>query len=66
MKCDFSIADASEGLAHAMQHVDLAACSVVPVVRGGQLAGILTSERIGELVVMREATGILKPRHVEV
>jgi CBS domain-containing protein len=64
MKRDFAVADASEGLARAMQRVDFTACPVVPVVREGQLAGILTQERIGEAVVLRESDGTREPRSV--
>jgi Zn-dependent protease/CBS domain-containing protein len=51
----FAVAEDSEPLTTAMQRVDLAACPAVPVVHRGRLAGILTPERIGELVLLREA-----------
>ncbi len=55
MRRDFPTIEASETLANAIQSLDLTACPAVPVVRDGRLAGILTSERIAELVALREA-----------
>jgi len=55
MRREFAVAEDAEPLTTAMQRLDLAACPAVPVLHSGRLTGILTPERIGELVVLREA-----------
>lgn len=49
------VAEDTEVLAAAMQRVDFSAGPAVPVVHGGSLTGILTLERIGEIVLLRES-----------
>jgi Zn-dependent protease/CBS domain-containing protein len=55
MRREFAVAEDTEALTSAMQRFDLATCPAVPVLRGDRLAGILTAERIAELLVLHEA-----------
>src|SRR5262249_14742585 len=55
MRTDFVTASPGEMLDNALSRLKESACPVMPIVREGQLIGILTVENVGELVMIREA-----------
>jgi len=55
MKRDIATAEPNEMLEHALARLDQCACPALPVVRNGGVVGILTSENIGEFVMIRSA-----------
>jgi CBS domain-containing protein len=55
MTTEFETADAREMLEPAFQRLQACHCPLVPVLRAGRLVGILTSENVGEFVMIRNA-----------
>lgn len=52
---EFETADAREMLERAFTRLQTCGCSVLPVLSGEQLVGLLTSENVGEFVMIRGA-----------
>ncbi|HJO38724.1 MAG: site-2 protease family protein [Vicinamibacterales bacterium] len=58
MTRNFEVADAREMLESAFQRLESGGCPVLPVLDGGRLVGLLTSDNVGEYVMIR---GALRP-----
>jgi Zn-dependent protease/CBS domain-containing protein len=64
MRRDFQIVDANEMLEPAFARLQTCDCHTVPVTYHGRLVGLLTSDNIGEFLMVQSAmrqTGSLKP-----
>jgi predicted transcriptional regulator len=57
MRRDFQVADASEMIDLAFQRLQSQDCHTMPVVRRGNLVGLLTMENVGEFLGVRTAIG---------
>ncbi len=57
MRRDFQIVDASEMLETAFRRLQSSGCSTIPVVQRGELAGLLTSDNVGEFLMIQAALG---------
>lgn len=55
MATDFKTADPREMLEFVVQRLKEGSCPVVPVIRDGELVGLLTLDNVVELVMIREA-----------
>jgi Zn-dependent protease/CBS domain-containing protein len=55
MQREFETVDASEMLETAFQRLQSCQCHTVPVLRGGELAGLLTMDNVGEFVAIQGA-----------
>jgi Zn-dependent protease len=55
MKRDIATAEPTEMLEHALTRLDQCECQSLPVVRNGDVVGVLTPENIGEFVMIRSA-----------
>jgi Zn-dependent protease/CBS domain-containing protein len=55
MRTDFRTADPREMVEPTVERLKATACPVLPVLRDGQLVGLLTADNIAELVMIREA-----------
>lgn len=55
MRRDFLVADASDMLDTAFQRLQGHACHTIPVVRHGQLVGLLTMDNVGEFLSVQAA-----------
>ena len=60
MDRNFETADSFEMLEPVMQRLQASQCSTIPVLRGGSLVGIVTTDNIGELLNIQSA---MKPRN---
>ena len=58
MTTEFETADAREMLIGAFSRLQRSTCPVLPVMQDGRLVGLLTSDNVGEFVMIR---GALKP-----
>jgi predicted transcriptional regulator len=54
MRRDFAIANVDEPVTSALQRAAEKSCRAVPVVSDGMLVGLLTPERVGEIVMLRQ------------
>jgi Zn-dependent protease len=61
MRRDFQIVDAAEMLESAFQRLQGCECHTLPVTRGGQLAGLLTMDNVGEFVLIQSALAPSRP-----
>jgi Zn-dependent protease/CBS domain-containing protein len=61
MDRDFETADSFEMLEPVLQRLQASQCSTIPVLRGGSLVGIVTTDNIGELLSIQSA---MKPRSI--
>ena len=57
MNQDFQIVDANEMLEPAFLRLQNCGCHTMPVTRHGQLVGMLTSDNIGEFLMIQSALG---------
>lgn len=57
MQRDFQIADANEMLESAFLHLQTCGCHTMPVTYHGELVGLLTSDNIGEFLMIQSAIG---------
>ncbi|MBI5305547.1 MAG: site-2 protease family protein [Chloroflexi bacterium] len=57
MQREFLTADASEMLEGASERLQTCACHTMPVMRGGQLVGLVTMDNLGEFLMIRSALG---------
>jgi len=57
MRRDIQVADASEMIEVALQRLQGCDCHTMPVVRRGELVGLLTMENVGEFLSVQAATG---------
>jgi Zn-dependent protease len=57
MRRDFLTADAAEMLESASARLQTCNCHTLPVMRGGQLVGLLTMDNLGEFLMIRSALG---------
>jgi Zn-dependent protease/CBS domain-containing protein len=55
MRTDFKTADPREMVEPVVERLKEGACPVLPVVRDGELVGLLTTENVVEMVLIREA-----------
>jgi predicted transcriptional regulator len=55
MRTDFEVADPRDMVEPAFQKLRTGSCTVLPVLRDGQLVGLLTPDNVVELVMIREA-----------
>jgi predicted transcriptional regulator len=55
MNTGFDTADPAEMVENAVQRLQVSGCPTMPVVRGGELVGILTMENVAELLMFRTA-----------
>lgn len=55
MTREFQIADANEMLEVALQRLQECECHTMPVLRAGQLVGLLTTDNIGEFMMIQSA-----------
>jgi Zn-dependent protease/predicted transcriptional regulator len=63
MRTDFGTAAPDEALAQALSRLQAGECPVMPVIdRDGRLAGLLTPENVGELVMIRQAVRARRDR----
>ncbi len=62
MRRDFDIADVSEMIDVVLQRLQARDCHTVPVLRGGQLIGLVTMDNVGEFVSIQAAVGSRRPR----
>jgi Zn-dependent protease/CBS domain-containing protein len=53
MRRDFVVGGVDEPVTQALQRLNTTACHAIPIVEGGVLVGLLTPERVGEIVMMR-------------
>jgi Zn-dependent protease/CBS domain-containing protein len=58
MTRELQSADPSDTLEEALERIHDSGCPVLPVVRRGFVIGLLTSENIGELLMVRAALGV--------
>jgi Zn-dependent protease/CBS domain-containing protein len=61
MRRDFHVADASEMIEMALQHMRDHECHTMPVVRRGQLIGLVTMDNVGEFLSVQAALGRRQP-----
>jgi Zn-dependent protease/predicted transcriptional regulator len=54
MRRDFAVARVDEPVMQALQRANARSCRAVPVVVDGSIVGLLTPERVGELLMMRQ------------
>jgi len=57
MRSDIRPADASEMLQTAFQRLQECACHTVPVLQNGRLVGLLTTDNVGEFLMIQAAVG---------
>jgi Zn-dependent protease len=57
MQRDFEVADAGEMLELAFARLQSCGCQTLPVVRNGRLVGLLTSDNVGEFLMIQTALG---------
>lgn len=57
MRRDFQFVDAAEMLEPVFARLQTCNCHTMPVTRGGQLVGLLTSDNIGEFLMIQSALG---------
>jgi Zn-dependent protease/CBS domain-containing protein len=55
MRRDFQVATPDEPVEQALGRLRTCACQAMPVVRGTQLLGVLTTENVGEFIMLRAA-----------
>jgi Zn-dependent protease len=55
MDSDFLVVDDRDMLIRASEQLQRCRCTTLPVVRGARLVGLLTTENLGEFVMIREA-----------
>jgi CBS domain-containing protein len=55
MQREFLVADPNDMLESAMERLQTCACRTLPVVRDGQLVGLVTMDNIGEFVLIHAA-----------
>ncbi|GIV17445.1 MAG: protease [Armatimonadota bacterium] len=55
MQRDFEVADAAEMLENVLPRLQACACHSIPVVRSGELVGLLTMDNIGEFMLIQSA-----------
>ena len=57
MRRDFDVADASEMIDVVLQRLQGRDCHTIPVLRGGDLIGLVTMDNVGEFVSVQAAVG---------
>lgn len=55
MRTDFHVADASDMIERALQHMREHECHTIPVVRHGRLVGLVTMDNVGEFLGVQAA-----------
>jgi predicted transcriptional regulator len=63
MRRDVQIADAFEMLETVSARLQECDCHTLPVVRNGQLVGLVTMENIGEFLMIQSALGHRAPQN---
>lgn len=62
MAREFVVASPDDSVEEALARLKSCACHVLPVVRGRELVGVLTTENVGEFIALRAALDGAKPR----
>jgi CBS domain-containing protein len=57
MRRDVMVADPADMLDLTLQRLEGRHCRTIPVVRGGQLVGLLTMDNVGEFLSVQSAVG---------
>jgi Mg/Co/Ni transporter MgtE len=55
MQREFQVVDSAEMLETAFQRLQACACHTLPVVRNGELAGLVTMDNVGEFMMIQSA-----------
>ena len=55
MQRDFEVVDATEMLESVLPRLQACACHSMPVMRGGELVGLLTMDNVGEFMLIQSA-----------
>ncbi len=63
MRSDFQNVDSSEMLMDVFSRLQECPCRVLPVTHGGRLVGLLTSDNLGEFIMIQAALGETRLRH---
>jgi CBS domain-containing protein len=61
MQRDYQVVDPSEMLETAFRRLESCRCSTIPVVQRGNLVGLLTSDNVGEFLMIQAALGRNSP-----
>jgi Zn-dependent protease/CBS domain-containing protein len=64
MQTDFRAASPDEPVEEVMARLETCGCHAMPVVRGRELLGVLTTENIGEFVMVQTALRGVPPKYV--
>ena len=65
MKGEFQIVDSHDMLENALQRLQECNCHTMPVIHGGELVGLVTTDNLGEFMLVQAALGTrLSPRAV--
>jgi len=64
MQQGFQLVDSHEMLETALQRLQECQCHTMPVVRNGDLVGMLTTENLGEFMLIQAALGAKRPRRL--
>ncbi len=63
MKREFHVVDSHDMLENALQRLQECSCRTMPVVHGGELVGLVTTDNLGEFMLVQAALGArLSPR----
>jgi CBS domain-containing protein len=57
MRTEFETADPADMLEPAFLKLQSCSCRSLPVVRGGRLVGVLTTDNVGEFLMVQAAMG---------
>ena len=63
MRRELQFVHASEMLEPAFARLQACACQTLPVTRNGQLVGLLTTDNVGEFVMIQAAIGAANGNH---
>jgi Zn-dependent protease/CBS domain-containing protein len=65
MKREFQLVDSHDMLENALQRLQECSCHTMPVIHGGELVGLVTTDNLGEFMLVQAALGArLSPRAV--
>ncbi len=65
MKREFQLVDSHEMLENALQRLQECSCHTMPVLHGGELVGLVTTDNLGEFMLVQAALGArLSPRAI--
>jgi predicted transcriptional regulator len=64
MQRDFQLADSYDMLESVLERLQQCQCHTMPVVRNGDLVGMLTTENLGEFMMIQAALGARRPQRM--